>query len=356
MTGGDTPSEGCIVPLAKTCGITSFAAIDSVKKAYIPSYYMEDSFKKGDEGGKAAARKKAARLKVGHTGTLDSFADGLLVVLTNKLTRLAPFIEALPKEYLAEIAFGSQTDTLDPTGAIVREAGLPAAAALLAAIPCFAGKIQQAPPEYSALKQDGKRLSDLARAGEDVIVKAREIVVYRIDVISLASPEGGEAFPAEFPASGLVARAVIRARCSKGTYVRALARDIAEAAGSAAHLSALRRLSVGPFALEKAAGFSALKPFPPPRADTSLLKPPAEEILAKSIRFAPDVASSCGLAPLSLKEEALAGFRCGRTPSPKWFEAAPALANASVFAVFSCGRFAGVIHKEGAALAYDFVL
>ena len=348
MTSPDAASENSIVLLAKPAGITSFAAIASVKKAYI----KEDFCKKG---------KRASRLKVGHTGTLDSFADGLLVVLAGKLTRLAPFIEALQKEYLAMVSFGAETDTLDPTGIVVKEAELPTAAALLAALPSFIGKIRQVPPEYSALKQGGVRLSDLARAGAEVSPKARPVTVHEIGLERLEAPDGSEAPPHEFPDNAHVAKAVIRVRCSKGTYIRALARDIANKAGSSAHLAALRRLNVGPFLLEEAAGFSALKPFALSRGseadkEEAPLLPSIEEIRSKAMGFDPLTAEECGFNVLDLKTSALDAFRSGKPILPQWFEAAPLEGQGSLMAVFCCDSFAGVIHAERAKLVYNFVL
>ena len=347
MTRPDTASESRIVLLAKPRGITSFAAIDSVKKAFI----KEGFCKKG---------KRAARLKVGHTGTLDSFADGLLVVLTGKLTRLAPFIEALQKEYLAEIVFGAETDTLDPTGAVVKEAGLPTSDSLLAALPSFIGKIQQVPPEYSALKQGGVRLSDLARAGEEVSPKARPVTVHKIDIESLASPDGAAVPLEDFCADALVAKAVIRVRCSKGTYIRALARDIANKAGSAAHLSALRRLSVGPFLLEEAVGFATLKPFSAFCEDVATAEEPplpsVEEIRSLAMSFTPQIAKDCGFGELNLKKDAVDAFRSGKPILPQWFEEPPQGEPGSPIAVFSAEGFAGVIHAERSKSAYVFVL
>ena len=343
-----------IVLLAKPSGVTSFFAMKPVKEAFREETLCE-------EGGKRASCKKASPLKVGHTGTLDSFADGLLVVLTGKLTRLAPFIEALPKEYRAEISFGAQTDTLDPTGAVVKEAGLLTAGGLLSVLPNFTGKIMQTPPEYSALKQGGRRLSDLARSGQEVTPKAREVTVFQIGVESLASPDGEEASIEEFPANGLVGKAVIRVRCSKGTYIRALARDIAKAAGSAAYLSFLRRLSVGSFLLEDAAGFDALKPFAASCGKDEAEKdepplPSIEEIRSKALCFTREIADFCGFNVLALKRSSLDAFRFGKAISPQWFEVAPKETSRPHLAVFCGDLFAGVIHAEGDALAYDFVV
>ncbi len=330
-----------IVLLAKPQGITSFSAMGPVKKAFCR---------------KANFSAKASKVKVGHTGTLDSFADGLLVVLTGRLTRLAPFIEALPKEYRAEIRFGEQTDTLDPTGTVVQKSRLPQAGEFLSILPTFVGKIQQVPPEYSALKQGGKRLSDLAREGAIVSPQAREIEVYQIVPEQLASPSGATLLPEEFPATSPVASAIVRVRCSKGTYIRALARDIAKAANSAAHLSFLRRLSVGPFLLENAAGFSALKPFAERQVGFEKpILPSSDEILSKSLDFTSEIADSCGFDALFLKESARQSFFCGKAISAQWFSNIQEKPSGHRLAVFSRDLFAGFVCAERGKLSYDFV-
>jgi len=168
--------------------------------------------------------------RVGHAGTLDSFATGTLVALVGRYARLAPWFSGCDKEYRGIVRFGAETSTLDPSGEVVGEGPLPTREALEAALPSFRGRIMQAPPAWSAVHIDGKRAWQRARDGEDVAPAAREVTIHSLE---LETFDGRDA--------------VILVRCSKGTYIRSLARDLALAAGSRGHLVALRRLASGPF-------------------------------------------------------------------------------------------------------------
>jgi tRNA pseudouridine55 synthase len=196
--------------LNKQSGITSFGALNAVKKALGTG-------------------------KVGHTGTLDKFATGLLLVLVGRAVKLANYFSGSDKRYEAVIKFGAETDTLDPEGAIVSEGPLPSPDALLAALPRFCGDILQEPPVYSAIHIDGERASALARSGEQVAMKKRPVSIYSLDL--LAYEQG---------------YAKIRVHCSKGTYIRSLARDLANAAGSCGHLISLNREQIAGFRLAEA--------------------------------------------------------------------------------------------------------
>lgn len=171
--------------------------------------------------------------KIGHAGTLDKFASGLMIVLVGNATKLSPLFTSFDKEYIASIRFGIETDTLDPEGAAVREAPLPTEEAVRSVLPRFTGRIMQTPPVYSAIHVDGKRAYREARGGHDVEMPERCVEISSLEMLSFSGNE-----------------AVIRASVSKGTYIRSLGRDIAAAAGSAGHLSALRRLRVGPWSLD----------------------------------------------------------------------------------------------------------
>ena len=173
--------------------------------------------------------------RVGHAGTLDKFAEGLLVVLAGRMTRLCPFATSLDKEYLAVFQFGRGTDTLDPEGTITAEGPVPAREEIEHALAAFRGAISQVPPEYSAIHVDGKRASEAARSGQEVRLKPRQVVVHRLDLQDYHPPE-----------------ASFRIVCSKGTYVRSLARDIAAAIGTCAHVRQLRRIRIGGFVVEDA--------------------------------------------------------------------------------------------------------
>ncbi len=171
------------------------------------------------------------RVKVGHAGTLDPFATGLLALLVGRATRLAPYLVGLDKRYRTVVQLGVRSDTGDPEGVLEPGDGpLPDAAALAAACDGFVGTISQVPPATSAIKVGGQRAYALARAGQEVEMVAREVVVHALDVVSYDAASG---------------RAVLDIHCSKGTYVRALARDLGEALGCGAYCAELRRVAIG---------------------------------------------------------------------------------------------------------------
>jgi tRNA pseudouridine55 synthase len=173
--------------------------------------------------------------KVGHAGTLDKFAEGLLIVLTGRCTKLIPWFLNCDKCYTGIVKFGVETETLDPEGEIVKECAIPSRKKIEAAIPQFIGNIMQAPPAYSSIHIDGKRAYQLAREGADVEMKTRPIEIYDFQLEKYENGEG-----------------TIKVVCSKGTYIRSLARDLAHAADSCAHLVYLNRTSIAGFLLEQA--------------------------------------------------------------------------------------------------------
>jgi tRNA pseudouridine55 synthase len=182
-----------------------------------------------------AARRALHERRIGHAGTLDPFATGLLVLLVGRATRLLPHLPGEPKVYEALIRFGSETDTEDPHGAVTREAPLPARDTLLAALPSLVGAVDQVPPAYSAKRVDGTRAYKRARAGAAVTLAPVRVLVHRWEVLGLTMAADG----------ARVAAACVRITCGGGTYVRSLARDLGRAAGSAAHLAELRRTRIG---------------------------------------------------------------------------------------------------------------
>lgn len=180
----------------------------------------------------AAARRALGIKKIGHAGTLDPMATGLLVLGVGKGTRLIRFIQAQPKVYEARAMFGVATDTLDADGAVLsREPMEVTEADVIAAVPRFMGTILQVPPMVSALKVDGRRLYDLAREGIEVEREARPVEIMELEVTDFA--------PGPYP------EVAFRVRCGTGTYVRSLADDLAMALGGRAHLVELRRLAIG---------------------------------------------------------------------------------------------------------------
>ena len=189
----------------------------------------------------AIARRALHTRRIGHTGTLDPFATGLLVLLVGRATRLAQFVDDEPKVYEASIRFGSETTTDDVTGEVTRTAELPRAGVVDAAIASLTGTLLQRPPDFSAKKVAGQRAYAAARAGAPLTLEP-----VRVDVhdwtIRHRSAESLE----------------VTISCGGGTYIRALARDLGRAAGSAAHLTALRRIRSGSFDVTRAVPAEAL--------------------------------------------------------------------------------------------------
>lgn len=196
-----------ILLLDKPRGLSSNAAVQKVRRAF-------------------------GREKAGHTGSLDPLATGMLPICLGEATKVAGYLLEGDKEYLFTARFGQRTATGDTEGEVVETAAVPddLAGALTAAIPKFLGPIKQVPPMYSALKRDGQPLYRLARQGIEVEREARPVTLHELELLSV---DGAEAS--------------LRVRCSKGTYVRTLAEDLAQAIGSCAHLTALRRTAVAPF-------------------------------------------------------------------------------------------------------------
>ena len=177
------------------------------------------------------------KLKVGHAGTLDPLATGVLIICTGKATKQIDTLQAKTKEYVATLQLGATTPSFDletevdatyPTAHITEEK-------VKEALTRFIGRIEQVPPSYSACKVDGKRAYDLARQGKEVELKAKVLVIDEIELM-------------DFNSSAM--QATIRVVCSKGTYIRALARDIGLALESGAHLTALRRTRIGDYKVE----------------------------------------------------------------------------------------------------------
>jgi len=180
------------------------------------------------------------KFKVGHGGTLDPLATGVLPVAVGEATKLAGRMLDSDKIYDFTIRFGEQTDTLDAEGVAVETSDVrPTAAQVAAVLPRFTGPITQVPPAYSALKVDGERAYDLARAGEEVVLAGRQVTIHALQ--SSPTPDGEE-----------LEDVTLTAHVSKGTYIRSLARDVALALGTVGHVTMLRRTKAGPFDLAPA--------------------------------------------------------------------------------------------------------
>jgi tRNA pseudouridine55 synthase len=190
----------------------------------------------------AIARRALGIRRIGHAGTLDPFATGLLILLTGRATRLLPYLDDEPKVYDATIRFGTETDTDDGTGAATRPGAAPREQAVRAALPALTGPIDQLPPDYSAKQVGGQRAYDAARRGAPLALTPVRVTVHAWEWRAWREQELDATIT-----------------CSGGTYIRALARDLGRATDSAAHLSALRRTGAGAFRVRDAVTLDQLK-------------------------------------------------------------------------------------------------
>lgn len=221
---------------------------------------------------RALRQAGAAKVKVGHGGTLDPLATGVLPVALGEATKLAGRMLDSDKAYDFTIRFGEQTDTLDLEGAVIATSDArPTLAEVEAVLPRFTGPIEQAPPIYSAIKVDGKRAYDLARAGEEVEMKLRSVTIHDLSVMQ---PRG---LPTSVEPNGegeeRCREVTLTAHVSKGTYIRSLARDIALALGTVGHVTMLRRTKAGPFTLVQAIPLDKLADAARDRALEQLMLP-----------------------------------------------------------------------------------
>ncbi len=200
--------------------------------------------------------------KVGHAGTLDPRASGVLVLCLGPATRLSEYLSSSTKSYEARIRFGESTETYDAEGETTSSAGeVPTEVQIESALEMFRGEIQQVPPPYSAIKLHGKKAYELAREGKPVKLDPRSVTVYELTKLKYEPPELS-----------------VRIECSAGTYIRSLAHDLGQALSTGAHLSALRRLRAGPFGLEDAVRLEELEEAMR-RGEWQILVRPASEAL-----------------------------------------------------------------------------
>jgi tRNA pseudouridine55 synthase len=230
----------------------------------------------------AKLRKSLGTRSLGHTGTLDPLASGLLVVLAGRFTRLSAHLTTDDKRYLARVTFGTRTSTDDREGEVIEEGDASALTedAVRAAVAARVGTQEQVPPMYSAISQGGERLYEKARRGEQVEVPSRTITLHELQVIGWDSPHVD-----------------VDVLCSKGTYIRALARDLGSDLGVPAHLGGLRRTAAGAYSLQDATTLEDL--LEPERAKAALRSGP------EAIR---------GIPQLSIDEAAAQQLRHGQRP------------------------------------------
>ncbi|MCK0098467.1 tRNA pseudouridine(55) synthase TruB [Qipengyuania sp. S6317L1] len=228
MTCDKKPAPNGWIILDKPRGLGSTQAVGAVKRNL-------------REGG-------YAKTKVGHGGTLDPLAEGVLPIALGEATKLAGRMLDASKIYEFMVQFGVETETLDTEGEVVERSDVrPTLAKIEAVLPQFTGAIEQVPPAYSALKIDGKRAYDLARAGEEVQLKTRAVTIHALSIRHSSLRDNDE-----------VDEVTLQAHVSKGTYIRSLARDIARALGTCGHVTYLRRSKAGPFAEAQAISLDKL--------------------------------------------------------------------------------------------------
>ena len=217
MNTQDSQQKQDIILIDKPAGLSSFGVVARVRRCL------------SMEAGK--------KVKVGHTGTLDPFATGLLILLANKATKLSNQFLKLDKWYEATICLGKTSTTGDPEGEIIEQntEKVPTLEEVKAVVNQFVGQIMQTVPVFSAVKINGQRAYQLARRGEDVVMPNRQIEIYSLEILSYDYPE-----------------LVIRTHVSSGTYIRTLGEDIGKALGVGAYLTSLRRTQVGDYQIKNA--------------------------------------------------------------------------------------------------------
>lgn len=254
-------------------------------------------------------RRVAGLRRVGHAGTLDPLATGVLLVALGRATRLLEYLVGQPKTYVAMVRLGQTTDTYDAEGDIVSERPVTVtSASIAAALEDFRGDIVQRAPVYSAIKQDGQPLYRLARRGEAVAAPLRPVTIYELDLLDFTAPW-----------------LQLRVHCSTGTYIRSLAHDLGEALDCGGHIVALRRTAVGDFDAAQAVALDALQP------DTL-----ATHLLAPDTAVAP-------LPRLDLTADEVLELAHGRRPARR-----PEQPDAHLLRAYDPdGRFVGVVSAEG---------
>ena len=202
--------------------------------------------------------------KVGHAGTLDPRASGVLVLCLGAATRLSEYLSTSSKRYEALIRFGSSTQTYDSNGSVTRSTGkAPSRKEIEDTLEQFEREIDQVPPPYSAIKLKGKKAYELAREGEEVELEARQVTIHLLDLLEYRPPD-----------------LVVDVECSAGTYIRSLAHDLGEKLGTGAHLAKLRRTKSGPFTLEEA--------IPMPKLEVGMATGKWEKFVTEAVSALPE--------------------------------------------------------------------
>ncbi len=289
--GSGRPAGGAVVLLHKPPGVSSFSALSPLKRLF-------------------------GTKKIGHAGTLDPFASGLLIGLVGYATKLAKFFSGLDKRYTAELRFGVETDTLDPEGITVATGPIPDGDAVKRAVGAFVGEIEQVPPSYSAVKVGGRRAYKAAREGHPVVPAPRIVTIHGLSLRSFRPPV-----------------AEIDVWCSKGTYVRSLVRDIAARSGTVAYTARLVRSAIGPFKLDE-------------------IGPEGEWVTIEPIAALERIG---GIGTVRADESTVARIARGARISADCFR--PPLAVDGPHAIIDReGRLVAVVELEGDRVSYRFVV
>lgn len=262
-------------------------------------------------------KKNLGTKKIGHTGTLDKFASGLLVVLVGPLTKMNNYITALDKVYEATFKFGKTTKSLDTEQPEEGEGLIPSLENIKKVLPSFIGNIDQVPPDFSAIHVEGKRAYERVLKGESLDLKPRSITIFSFDILSYEESLG---------------ELKVRIHCSKGTYIRSLARDLAISLGTLGYVKELKRTKVGNFSLED-----------------SLL---AENIYREDLLRPSNFFDLLGIS--KIKVENSKWFQEGKPPSIVL--KGSDLVEEGKIAIFSLeGEFIALLQKEGKSFSYIFV-
>ena len=229
--------------------------------------------------------------KVGHCGTLDPFATGVLPIAVGEATKLVPYVTDGDKEYEFTLKFGATTDTLDCDGTIIQNGGrIPDKPEISEVLPQFVGEIAQIPPAYSAIKIGGQRAYDLARRGENVSIPERKVQIYALELLDMPTTDSVNC----------------RVRCSKGTYVRTLGADIAKRLGTIGYLQKLRRTKCGNFDLRQKILLENLKNI--------------EYVTERQKVLLPVITCLRDIAVIAVTEADATKLKCGQSLSPKSYE------------------------------------
>lgn len=225
-------------------------------------------------------RRWSKQRRIGHTGTLDPLASGVLILCLGPSTRLVEYYQGHAKQYYAEIVLGRSTDTYDAFGKVLEESHIPPLTTehIEATLEQFRGTIQQKPPIFSALKQAGESLHRKARRGEAVEVKSRTVTFHALDLVNFETPN----------------RIILRCTCSAGTYIRSLAHDLGKALGSVAYLDILRREAAGPFTLADSVSLSDLKSAAENNILAQFLQPPGARLDLPEIKLTNELVTRFG--------------------------------------------------------------